>query len=861
MTISEIITELESFTSPPPEKINYKKGPDARIVINEVLEIPERTAKFGNLNDEAIVSIIDYILNMFMIPLNLRGAHLTEPCTEYMLRRAFEKVKDKHSKSSSKNREINEVETIFKAVVKQWFQCLRQSKIIKIKTPPRIKAALPLSFHLTAYEESTREYNWKKTGSTRKLEPRLYEAFAYNFHLRIMNKVPQQGRDATKLLYERLPRYAFLYASMEMRENAHRIDEHPKELVKDWLTNFHKSGEGEEAKIASTASIGYAKLWPLFWNMTTIKARSYYVRRASVHDGLPETVESPDGSADERKSKGVEISHVLQGLVDDEADDISPYEPPLEASPDYYGTADKIGDIATGKSKALPEGAADFIHSRNVSAFWDFDVLSLYHYAFLYEAIEKAKSSEKEEARALVLYFLILIHTGIDPRDLQDLMVLGKYSTDWSLDLTQIGNQYYILIPSMVKLKSLPAHADTYSTAKKVHVPVPPAIAELIPQRPADKLYIFSFKDNQNRLTRLSNDQILPLLQQINDDYGLAVKDCQHGLNITLECIATSFYSLYCDLFGFDPYMACHISKRDHKTRYGAKLHYVHIPHAMLEKQYLKTFDEVDFQIRLHMFNSMQSGTIRWKGATLPQKRTSPFSANVLDGYGSCVVSKLPYVKDHIEKLRDGVINERDRIKRHNLFSVYLYLAFQFATTLRPHEDPQLYWVQYNRNAGVVTISDKQSGKYNEQRTLVLPQLIRNLLNGMQDGWSETHRYIMINRCLSYQNEKTEQIFFSISDDGTFVDFTYDNMRNAFKAVGLEFTDAMNMPRHYTRNYLYHNNVSHEIADILMGHQSAGREVFNLVSTTSLARAASVYLPVLDKMLDELGFTQVEYLP
>jgi hypothetical protein len=860
MTIAEVISALEAFTIPPPKLINYMTGPDARVVIDEVLDTSDRTSRFGNFNDEAIKSIINYILNMFMTPLNLRGALLLEPCANYMLNRAFEEVIKKHAKSPDAIREINAIRPLFMAVAEQWFHRLRQSDIKYITTTPAIKASLPLSFHVTAFEESTKEYNWKKTRSDRKLYPFLYEAFAYSFHLRIMNKLHQPGTDTTKLIYERLPRYAFQYASTHVRDEPHEPDNYTGRLVKDWITNYHKAQQGEEAKIASTSSTGYAKLWPLFWDRAiTIKARRYYVRRASAAERIV-NVEGPDGTASERKNKAVELSYALQGLEDDEPNVISPYEPPLSEFLNFYGSVDRFGDVAKEENAGIPDGSADFIQSHNISTFWDFTALNLHHYAFLYEAIEKARNDKSQEAGAIVLYFLILIHTGIEPRFLQDLMVLGKNSTDESLDLTQIGGQYYILIPSIMRLKSVPSHADTYPTAKKVHIPVPPAIAKLIPAHPADNKFVFSFKAKEG-VTRLSNDQILPFLQNINDAYGLTTNNCQHGLNITLESIAVSFYSLYCDFFGFDPYMACYISQRDHKKRYGAKLHYVHIPHQMLEQEYLKAFDEIDFRIRENLYNSMKRGTVRWNRVKKPQKGISPVSSNVLAGYGSPFIPRLPYVRERIEKLRDAVIKKKDHIKRHNLYIVYLYLGLQFATTLRPHNNPQLYWLQYNRDAGVILIFDKQSGKYNEHRILVLPRRIRSLLKSMQDAWPKMHDYIMVNHCMSYQHDKIKQIFFHIGSDGVLVDFTNNSICDAFNSLGLDFTDPMNMPRQYTRNYFYHNNISHQVADILMGHQSEGREVFNLASTTSLARAAAVYLPVLDRMLDEIGFTEVEYLP
>jgi integrase len=220
--------------------------------------------------------------------------------------------------------------------------------------------------------------------------------------------------------------------------------------------------------------------------------------------------------------------------------------------------------------------------------------------------------------------------------------------------------------------------------------------------------------------------------------------------------------------------------------------------------------------------------------------------------------------------LRNCIDAEKtNQVKRHNFYVVYTYLALQFATTMRPNNNPELQWFHYNRRAGYIIIADKDSSKYREERTIFIPPVIQSLLNHLQDGWQTFSTTGRRRLCLSSQRDMANNVFFSINEDGELIPFKLQMIRDVYTEIGLEFNLPTNMPRHYTRTRLFNGieriensvaGIDNSVADILMGHVRSGREVFNLLSTTRLSDAANVYLPAINELLDNICISDVEYL-
>ena len=78
--------------------------------------------------------------------------------------------------------------------------------------------------------------------------------------------------------------------------------------------------------------------------------------------------------------------------------------------------------------------------------------------------------------------------------------------------------------------------------------------------------------------------------------------------------------------------------------------------------------------------------------------------------------------------------------------------------------------------------------------------------------------------------------------------------------AGVQLDLPPNMPRHFTRNTLFHAGITNDAIDAWLGHAHAGRELFGYASSACLADVSAQCLPVIEHLLTELGFTDVRRL-
>lgn len=857
MMLDDTIKALRSITfTLTPEKVDYSKYEHFNSMIRNV-KSAAKSNQFDQFTDQEIEAIITYSLHLLEIPEDLGGVRLAIPCTKYLLTRAFSQL---FSPQSKWNLDSQSIEQPFFNVIDKWNEELERSDLKILGKRPSINRSFPLSFHLSAYEESTMGYEPKankRSKRKKEFEPFMYIAFGYVFHRKLMAKLNRIPKDSTKGANELAVRNAFEYASDSVRMSQEHVqDDYTRILTDDWQKNYRES----EPSRTRTTDITAEEKFRIFDSIMDIRqkpaSKSIQVKRRSRDDD-PDDGEAPDGGPGESPGKIHKRRDFVHGLKDEHGDENAKYEPDLDYFPDF---TIPIVQRAGKKPRAFWHDAP---HSRYVSFFWDVHGLNTGHYSFLYEAIEKATYTSVE-MNSVTLYLRLLMHTGCDTKMLRDLYHENTDAPADSMELKKVDGRYYLLVPSQVSLAEPPTDSFCRPVSSKVHVPIPDVFQKLIPDKAADGKHVFSYIDKGTRKPRcLKLSQVTAFLNQINRNYAINSKiegRYQHGLDLKLRNIAYSFFTLYTDYSGLDPIIACHVSGWDHRDRFGPQLHYIHVQHQQLEKAYLETFNQVDYAVRKNRYELFREGVLREKAINPLNKTVKIVPHTTLPGYGSPYIPDEPYVAGLMGTIRYRIVAEKDQVRRHNLYIVYLYLALQFATTLRPHNSPELHWHHYNRRAGYIIIADKESGKCREERILFLPQVIQNLLNRLQDGWrafSETGRRKL---CLSSQHNLAENIFFAINEEGELYPFMLQMIREVFHNIGLEFKLPTNMPRHYTRTRLHDDNIDNAIADILMGHVRAGREVFNILSTTRLSDVAGIYLPVINKMLEDISITDVEYL-
>ncbi len=844
MTLIEILPYLRQASRT--YDLRMTVSADTASLIRDVKDACRGTHGF---EDEDIHEIVLFILDLLSIPDDLKGARLAKPCTLQMLKDAFDAIGKSKELSDDQKRDIKAFRGGIMDIVDAWYGVIRDSSLRELDQWPTTEASLPLFFHLTAYKESKIEYSPKKKRFRKGKDvflPAMYEAFGFLFHKKLKDRLNQYSNPKTRMNMEELARAPFEFASDSMRTRTDLVPgDYTQDLKEDFLENYEKSGRNRSNEANVTATNKRRSFEWFFSDELQRKSHEFRVRRLLSGGDEPDSADlENDNTLPERETHEREVG------FSDGNNYVQPFEPPLE--------------LFLGKNKGSDDKKKDVwrnetLHSRFVPFSWELLPLQPHHYAFLYEIIDQEYNKTRENP-AITLFYRILMHTGIDPDMLLNLILQGPESTEKTLDLKKIGDRYYILNPAVIRLEGKPS-PHCAPTADKVHIPLPEGIGKHIPSKPPDGLHIFSYRTD-NGFACLTKDQVInfwtvPVPGEYTKKKKRPKKKYRNGIKLTPKNIAYGFYSLYSGLFRFDPIIACHVSGTDHRELYGPQLHYVHIEHERLEKEYLEAFREVNHYIRTLQYTYFKRGLI----IKDPIKPKSKIAARKdLLGYGSSAVPNLDILKQRMQALGDAVTNEKNNVlRRHNLYVCYTYIALGFATMLRPHDDPELYWHHFNRHVGNITIADKDSRKHREERILRLPERVKSLLIQLQDGReafeTERRKY-----CLSKQQSRAAKIFFEVKENGALAPFTFNTILRSFGSLNLDFNVPENMARHFTRTRMHHE-ISNTYAAIWACHTRTGRETAGIASTTTLSEVASVCLPCIDKLLDDIGIRELEYMP
>jgi hypothetical protein len=849
LKVDEILRLLRNASITPPSHEDYRHNPDAAIAFNRTREHCIKATKF---TDQEIESIIVFILDLIAIPPGmLEGVLLAKPCIGYVARCTFREIEENPYFTSEQKCAVRNFRPPFLIVFRTLFRELQVVGLDAFLSWPDIDKSYVTSYHLTAYKESLIAFEPKKRISKKKIKsgrritrPYLYLAYGFFFHKKLRQKLRGYSNIGTLRKVEEVARQPFEFASTAKRQLKDLPVAYSSALKEDWLLNYRQSGRNRE-RLASVMEEDRRKFFEWFLSDREGHSHAFKIRRLLRGGEEPDDTEAPDGDTETRSTKPKAVRQV-------ENDEQRDFEPPV----DVFNQPDVPDDF---KKNRFRSWQAERPHNRFVPQPWELKPLQLNHYAIIYDELEKITVTSPPVLRASTLFYRILIHTGINPGDLLDLEFAGPESSPKTLDLSLIGDRYYILNPAVVALKGMPSEF-CFPVSEKVHIPLPPEISKYLPNVPPGGGYVFSYRDPETpEIRRLTKDDIIgfwiePPIE--SDRKKRRKRKYKHGICVTPANVAYSFYSLYKGLFRLDPIIACHISGIDHRLLYGPQLHYIHVPHERLEKEYLETFYKVDRTIRAHHSTDRSKKS----AAKVSAKSSAVVPRTDLPGYGSSAVPFLAHVKAWVAALDKAVVEERTIFKRHNLYMSYVYLAVQFATMLRPHVDPKLFWYHYNSHTGTLTIADKDSRLHYEERVLRLPGRVRQLLDNLRNGQSDFHKKRHV-RCLSRQHSLSEKIFFTVKENGSLARFEFDNVVKTFKTLNIDLNVPSNMGRHFTRTWLHQNHVSDSMASVWAGHTRKGREAASVVSNVTLSDVVEAVFPALNAMLDELGFRVLEYMP
>jgi hypothetical protein len=867
--IQKIINNLYKATLSPAATEEYLQNTDILTIIDHILKSVSRSQNYPAVSDNEITNLVFFSLKLVDVPLNLQGSLLIEPCILFLIQKACGEVRVQQG-----------IERVVLMILSDWFEALKNAP--KAKThynrKPEIGKCPLLRFHLDSYNDS-------KIGTNAS----LYEAFAYPLHKAIRKneeyKIKNGFSEATQDSYIRAARFFFKYIPTEIKAKT----EHPYDVPQEYIEKFgrgydiaenknYDSPLGEVARdyqerLLSLLSLrmikpkhhtGHKSKLPVteraeknrnFLKPDSINGEMVVLRKDGYLPKIIQYIDCPD------KYEKFEFG---EGKDDDEGRKCSDFEAKYEIYRYEITEDSEQPKPIIPQRPSIKRRYEDLINLRNFHFYWDSDNLSLFHYAILYKVLNESWNKSPLH-NAAVVYLYMLIHTGIDGKKLFDLKITNnELETVNVVKLIRRDERYYILNPSVIELKKLKGHISCLKTSPVVWVPVPEPIGSLL-----DDLIkngsenVFSYRDGTNRLVRLNKRRINEFIkEEINVAYA------QYELKISIANISSSFLPLYHHHFGLDPLICCYISGEDRHRLYRSQMHYINIDRTLLENEYLNTFAIVNEAIYNNLSDCINKGFVSAESTQpnvmeqIPSNSVSVINSKGFSGYGSPIIPNDEYITSMIDTLKKYIINEKDYVIRHNIFSIYAYLCLQFSTGLRPRNEPELTWDNYNEYVGTIAINDKQSAKYREERILPLPRTAKLLMQRLKTGFKDLQIHIAKYIYPSILKEEQNNIFFFVdTQSGRFEGYTLKRMRELLFDIGIDYILPMNMPRHYMRTYLYDAGISNEAADMWMGHQHAGKEAFNMASSTILINAVKTCLPVIEDMLNKLGFLDVRHLP
>jgi hypothetical protein len=832
-------------------------------------------SKFPDLDYADIDLIVEFFLGLVNTPPDtLRGILTVRACIEYLTKTFLDMMQ-----ADTSHQEI-----IF-YVLQTFYSSLSrkaESEDFHIyKSAPYDQDSVLLYFHFKAHQ-----HNKFKTPL---LYP-LYKAYGYKFHLMIRRFEVQELAMGTSKDYVRSLRYFFDSLPDDI---THRLDHHyqiPRGYIKQFAQYLNIKYKGTPEEPAKRAK-DYIKWFENMLSGKTITHRTFEYRQRG-QDLIPEeglSFTDIFNEEDEDNSSRY-FSDVADENLDYDSD--AGIEVPVEPSDTLIEP--NHSDIHRGSLQR--KIFSDYVDLRNFHFNWDAPYLNLFHYAILYDTMQHlwCRSDPRDKNNLIILFLYICVHTGIDHRRLIDLKWSPSEKEDESLQLILHNDIFYLLIPTIVDTLDFENSALYESALPMIRIPLPKklnsAIRGVLTQRSvkdpltgitpfsATEIPFFSYKKSSNLISseaNESNDSKLTL-DAVNKFIKKHINKSPWYHNffdppLTLPKLSSSFLPLYSDRFGLDPLICCHISGQDHHRLYRSQMHYVNISRTELEKQYLDTFARVETAIISNWSHCYSSSLVHrphpkedwWleKSFILDDREYGQYwIKSDSGGYGSSSIPSLSYLKNTINKLITIINDESDILIKHNLFSIYTYFAHQFSIGLRGTKIPDMTWLQLNFVLSTIVSSDKHT-KFFEERILPLPSLVIRLLNKMHKGREEIESYIYRNFVINYQTDKLRKIYLLIDKYGKFHDFTLNKAKDHLYSVGLFFDHPNNMPRHFMKNYLYHAGISNEIADVWAGHQHAGREMINITSTTIPNDVVAICLPVIESMINDLGFVDLDYLP
>ncbi len=234
--------------------------------------------------------------------------------------------------------------------------------------------------------------------------------------------------------------------------------------------------------------------------------------------------------------------------------------------------------------------------------------------------------------------------------------------------------------------------------------------------------------------------------------------------------------------------------------------------------------------------------------------------------YGSPFVPTREELKTYMQPLTDAIVRQpwKRIIMRHNLHICLCFLATQFNFAHRPRNSMEypfdLFCAGNDEAVKYEIINDKLSKIYREERILPVSRPLSVMTQNVREGFPEVKKYIHRKLNSSLLRYVPETFFFFIDKTGKPVPFSLERFLACLEEASLKYPYDLRMPRHYVRTYFFKKRVSHDLANLWLGHHHVAKEALGISSTVLYRDVVKIGLPIVEEMMKEIGLEPVRYL-
>ena len=343
--------------------------------------------------------------------------------------------------------------------------------------------------------------------------------------------------------------------------------------------------------------------------------------------------------------------------------------------------------------------------------------------------------------------------------------------------------------------------------------------------------------------------------------------------SITLPSLSRAFKLLYEGRYGLNEILSCYISGRV-PFFLRASLFYTRVRLAALTQQYWDASAQYAHALLQELTVCCQAPNEATsvlhtlvEGAPQPPDEIVSSSA----AFGSKAVPRVDTVTSFFQDYRNCLDNLAERTSLEgrrqyfNHFMIYSFLAFGYASAIRPVSDANVRDHHVRHDSGdpdLVLVADKANQRYDDSRFIPLTgtakALVRQALRARKVFTADLeHR-----RKPRYDHLAKQDwpIFFLLDSEFRIRLLTPKLIRQHLEGIGLgtSYLVPLNGNRHFFRSHLW-PLLPARLLHAILGHQHQGREWMGRVSVSDLNKVRDLLTKEIDTMLEALGISPVTF--